>query len=71
MEFDKEKLVFELMDCFSEEMWPKYNFEKLVDNSSIVGDFIVVKGSNFKACFDKDALELVNLDIWEVKQNGK
>lgn len=67
MDFDKEKLRFELMDCFSEEMWPKYDFEKLVNDSVIVGDFIVVKGSNFKACFDKASLELVNLDIMEVK----
>ncbi|MBO7518210.1 MAG: hypothetical protein J6T31_03785 [Methanobrevibacter sp.] len=67
MEFDKEKLKFELMDCFSEETWPKYNFEKLVNDSTIVGDFIVVKGSNFKACFDKYSLELVNLDIMEVE----
>ena len=67
MEFDKEKLKFELMDCFSEEMWPKYDFDKLVNDSEIVGDFIVVKGSNFKACFDKYSLELVNLDIMEVK----
>ena len=66
MEFDKEKLKFELMDCFSEEMWPKYDFDKLVNDSVIVGDFIVVKGSNFKACFDKYSLELVNLDIMEV-----
>ena len=66
MEFDKEKLKFELMDCFSEEMWPKYDFDKLVNDSEIVGDFIVVKGSNFKACFDKYSLELVNLDIMEV-----
>lgn len=66
MEFDKEKLKFELMDCFSEEMWPKYDFDKLVNDNVIVGDFIVVKGSNFQACFDKYSLELVNLDIMEV-----
>ena len=59
MDFDKEKLRFEL--------WPKYDFDKLVNDSVIVGDFIVVKGSNFKACFDKYSLELVNLDIMEVK----
>ena len=66
-DFDKEKLKFELMDCFDDSTWDKYDFEKLVNNSTIVGDFIVVQGSNFKACFDKDSLELVNLDIMEVK----
>ena len=66
-DFDKEKLKFELMDCFDDSTWDKYDFEKLVNNSTIVGDFIVVKGSNFKACFDRDSLELVNLDIMEVK----
>lgn len=66
-DFDKEKLKFELMDCFDDSTWDKYDFEKLVNNSTIVGDFIVVHGSNFKACFDKYSLELVNLDIMEVE----
>lgn len=70
MDFDKEKLKFNLMDCFEDSFWNKYNFEKLVENSVIDGDFIIVKGSNFKALFDKFTMELVNLDIMEVSNNA-
>lgn len=70
MDFDKEKLKFNLMDCFEDSFWNKYNFEKLVENSVIDGDFIIVKGSNFKALFDKFTLELINLEIMEVSNNA-
>ena len=67
MDFDKEKLKFDLMDCFSEEMWDKYDFEKLVNNATFDEDFITVKGSNFKALFSNDDdQELVNFEIQEV-----
>ena len=65
MELDKEKLMFDLMDCFDESTWDKYDFEKLVNNLTIDDDFIIVKGSNFRACFDKDDQELINFEIQE------
>ena len=65
MELDKEKLKFDLMDCFDESTWDKYDFEKLVNNLTIDDDFIIVKGSNFRACFDKDDQELINFEIQE------
>ena len=66
MDFDKEKLKFDLMDCFDESTWDKYDFEKLVNNATMDGDFIIVKGSNFKACFSNDDdQELVNFEIQE------
>ena len=66
MDFDKEKLRFDLMDCFDESTWDKYDFEKLVNNATIDNDFIIVKGSNFKALFSKDDnQELVNFEIQE------
>ncbi len=65
MDWDKEKLKFELMDCFSEETWDKYDFEKLVNNLVEDTDFLIVKGSNFRALFSKDDLELVNFEIQE------
>ena len=67
MEFDRERLKFELMDCFDEETWSKYDFERLVNDAVLEGDFIIVKGSNFRALFDKEDLCLVNLDIMEVE----
>ena len=67
MEFDRERLKFELMDCFDEETWSKYDFERLVNDAIVEGDFIIVKGSNFRALFDKEDLCLVNLDIMEVE----
>ena len=66
MDFDKEKLKFELMDCFDESTWDKYDFDKLVNNYTISGDFIIIRGSNFKACFDKHDYCLVNFEIQEV-----
>ena len=66
MDFDKEKLKFELMDCFDESTWDKYDFDKLVNNYTISGDFIIIRGSNFKACFDKYDYGLVNFEIQEV-----
>lgn len=65
MDFDKEKLCFDLMDCFDESTWEKFDFEKLVSNAVVDDDFIIVKGSNFKACFDKDDQELINFEIQE------
>ena len=65
MDFDKEKLKFDLMDCFDESTWDKYDFEKLVNNATFDEDFIIVKGSNFKALFGKDDQELVNFEIQE------
>lgn len=65
MDFDKEKLMFDLMDCFDETTWDKFDFEKLVNNAVVDDDFIVIRGSNFKACFDKDDQELVNFEIQE------
>ena len=62
-----EMLKFNLMECFDESFWNKYDFDKLVQNSTIVGDMVEVKGSNFKAWFDKQSLELVNMDIMEVE----
>ena len=68
MDFDKEKLVFDLMDCFDESMWDKYDFEKLVTNASVDNDFITVNGSNFKALFSNDDdQELINFEIQEVE----
>ena len=66
MEFDHERLKFELMDCFDEDSWSKYDFDELVNNYSEDTDFIIVRGSNFRALFDKTDLDLVNLDIMEV-----
>ena len=66
MEFDKEKLKFDLMDCFDDSTWDKYDFDKLVGNAVVDDDFIIVSGSNFRALFDKEDLCLVNLDIMEV-----
>ena len=66
MDFDREKLVFELMDCFDEDTWGKYDFEKLVSNYVLIDDFIVIRGSNFQAFFDRFDLELVNFEIQEV-----
>ena len=66
VDFDKEKLMFDLMDCFDESAWDKYDFEKLVSNATVDSDFIIVKGSNFKALFSKDDdQELVNFEIQE------
>jgi len=66
MDFDREKLMFDLMDCFDESTWDKYDFEKLVNNATFDGDFIIVKGSNFKALFSKDDdQELINFEIQE------
>ena len=65
MDFDKEKLKFDLMDCFDDSTWPKYDFDKLVGNAIVDDDFIIVRGSNFKACFDKHDQELVNFEIQE------
>lgn len=70
MDFDKEKLRFNLMSCFDDNFWDKYDFDKLINNSIVNGDFIEVKGSNFKAWFDKYSLELVNFDIMEVENNA-
>lgn len=70
MDFDKEKLKFNLMDCFDESFWSKYDFDNLVNNCVVTVDCIIVKGSNFKALFDKFTLELVNLDIMEVNNNA-
>ena len=50
MDFDKEKLKFDLMDCFDDSTWDKYDFDKLVGNAVVDDDFIVIRGSNFKAC---------------------
>ena len=33
-DFDKEKLKFELMDCFDDSTWDKYDFEKLVNREA-------------------------------------
>ena len=66
MEFDKEKLKFDLMDCFDDSTLDKYDFDKLVSNCVEDTDFIIVSGSNFRALFDKEDLCLVNLDIMEV-----
>ena len=57
--------MFDLMDCFDESTWDKYDFEKLVNNLIVDEDFIIVRGSNFKACFDKDDQELINFEIQE------
>lgn len=66
MVFDREKLVFDLMDCFDESTWDKYDFEKLVSNASVDNDFIIVNGSNFKALFSNDeGQDLVNFEIQE------
>lgn len=66
MSFDKEKLVFDLMDCFDESTLDKYDFEKLVGNAIEDTDFIIVKGSNFKALFSNDeSQELINFEIQE------
>jgi len=63
---DREKLMFDLMDCFDESTWGKYDFEKLVSNASTDNDFIIVKGSNFKALFSNDDdQELINFEIQE------
>ena len=67
MELDRERLKFELMDCFDEETWSKYDFERLVNDAVLEGDFIIVKGSNFRALFDKADLCLVNFDVMEVE----
>ena len=67
MDFDKEKLKFDLMDCFDESTWGKYDFEKLVSNAVVDNDFITVKGSNFKALFARDDQELINFEIQEVE----
>ena len=64
---DVEKLKFNLMDCFEEDYWDKYDFDKIVQNSTVNSDMVEVKGSNFKAWFDKTSLELVNMDIMEVE----
>lgn len=64
---DIEKLKFNLMECFDDSYWDKYDFDKLVQNSTLNGDMVEVKGSNFRAWFDKTSLELVNMDIMEVK----
>ena len=65
MDFDKEKVMFDLMDCFDESTWDKYDFEELVNNACFDDDFLIVKGSNFRACFDKEDFELVNFEIQE------
>lgn len=65
MDFDKEKLMFDLMDCFDESTWGKYDFEKLVNNVVVDGDFLLIKGSNFRAYFDKYDQELINFEIQE------
>ena len=65
MEYDKEKLKYDLMDCFDESTWDKYDFDKLVNNAVIDDDFITVRGSNFKALFDKDDQTLINFEIQE------
>ena len=66
MMMDREKLMFDLMDCFDESTWGKYDFEKLVANAVMDNDFIIVKGSNFKALFSNDDdQELVNFEIQE------
>ena len=67
MDFDKEKLKFDLMDCFDESTWDKYDFDKLVSNATVDTDFITVKGSNFKALFSCDDQELINFEIQEVE----
>ena len=53
------------MDCFDDSTWDKYDFEKLVDNAVVDDDFIIVRGSNFKALFSKEDQELVNFEIQE------
>ena len=68
MEFDREKLMFELMDCFDESTWDKYDFERLVGDCLVDGDFIVIRGSNFRALFDRFDLCLVNFEIQEVSE---
>ena len=65
MDFDKEKLKFDLMDCFDDSTWDKYDFDKLVGNAAVDDDFIIVRGSNFKALFSKEDQELVNFEIQE------
>ena len=65
MDFDKEKLKFDLMDCFDDSTWDKYDFNKLVSNAVVDDDFIIVRGSNFKALFSKEGQELVNFEIQE------
>ena len=67
MMLDHERLKFELMDCFDEGTWSKYDFERLVNDAVLEGDFIIVKGSNFRALFDKEDLCLVNFDVMEVE----
>ena len=57
--------MFDLMDCFDESTWDKYDFEKLVNNATVDDDFITVKGSNFKALFSNDDQELINFEIQE------
>ena len=63
MDFDKEKLKFDLMDCFDETTIDKYDFDKLIANAVVSDDFIIIRGSNFKACFDKADQELVVFEI--------
>lgn len=53
------------MDCFDDSTWAKYDFDKLVANAVVDDDFIIVRGSNFKACFDKHDQELINFEIQE------
>ena len=53
------------MDCFDDSTWDKYDFDKLVGNAIVDDDFIIVRGSNFKACFNKHDQELVNFEIQE------
>ena len=65
MDFDKEKLKFDLMDCFDDSTWDKYDFDKLVGSAVVDDDFIIVRGSNFKALFSKEGQELVNFEIQE------
>lgn len=65
VEFDRERLKFELMDCFDDSNWDRYDFDELVSNVVEDSDFLIVKGSNFRAFFDKEDLDLVNLDIME------
>lgn len=53
------------MDCFDDSTWDKYDFDKLVSNAVVDDDFIIVRGSNFKALFSKEGQELVNFEIQE------
>lgn len=65
MDFDKEQLRYDLMDCFDESSWGKYDFDKLVSDAIVDDDFIIVRGSNFRALFDRFGQELVNFEIQE------